>query len=243
MLSCVVPIRNESGNLPSLISRILEVESISELILVEGGSSDDSYEIAQKLSIKHRNVSLYKQSGSGKFDAVLRGISESSNESIIIWDADGTISKEDTRRLIELYLLEVSLVSGDRLRGSRQKGAMRPLNFLGNRFFSLCFAFLLRRRPFDTLCGTKIFPKRIIDSVPEKILFKDPFGDFSIIFGAYLSGVPIKSVPTQYYSRQYGVSNIRRWKAGVQLLHVYLNCVLYSLLSRGGKEQKINRTN
>lgn len=236
MLSCVVPIRNESGNLSSLLSRILDVENISEVILVEGGSGDDSYEVAQKLTTKYQNVFLYKQIGDGKFDAVLQGIAETSNASIIIWDADGTISKDDTRELIKLYLHEESLVSGDRLRGLREKGAMRPLNFLGNQFFSVCFAILLRRKPFDTLCGTKIFPKQIIDRVPRKILSKDPFGDFSIIFGAHLLGIPIKSVPTKYYSRQYGVSNIRRWRGGVQLMRVYFSCLIYSLFLAGSEK-------
>lgn len=237
MLSCVVPIRNESGNLSSLLSRILDVESISEVILVEGGSWDDSHEVAQKLSTKYQNVFLHKQIGDGKFDAVLQGVAETSNEAIIIWDADGTISKEDTIDLIDLYLREESLVTGDRLRGLREKGAMRPMNFIGNHFFSMCFSILLRRKPFDVLCGTKIFPKQIFDRVPKKILLKDPFGDFSIIFGAYLSGIPIKSVPTKYYSRRYGVSNIRRWRGGVQLLRVYFSCLIQSLFLPEIKKQ------
>ena len=225
VLTCVVPIRNEAGNILSLIPEIRSIKEISEVIIVEGGSTDDSFEIAQALSKKDPCIKVLRQKGKGKFDAVLDGLHHARNERIIIWDADGTISREDTIELIRLSLKSERMVTGDRLRGKREKSSMRPLNLVGNYFFASLFALLFRRRTFDTLCGTKIFPKRILNSVPAEVLESDPFGDFSILIGAFLSQIPIDSIPTRYYARRYGSTNIRRWRGGILLLKIYIRSI------------------
>jgi hypothetical protein len=144
--------------------------------------------------------------------------------------------------LIRLSLKSEKLVTGDRIRGKRERKAMRPLNLIGNSVFALLFALLFQRRAFDTLCGTKIFPKRILRAVPSEILECDPFGDFSMLVGAYLSQVPIESIPTQYYARRYGSTNIRRWKGGILLLRIFFLSIPYCRdLQRGIQEQKNSR--
>ena len=242
MLTCVVPIRNEAGNILGLIPEIRSIDEIDEVIIVEGGSTDDSFEIARTLSKSDHRIKVFKQKGKGKFDAVLEGVHHSKNDLIIVWDADGTISKEDSRELIRLSLKSEKLVTGDRIRGKRERKAMRPLNLIGNSVFALLFALLFQRRAFDTLCGTKIFPKRILSAVPSEILDCDPFGDFSMLVGAYLSQVPIESIPTQYYARRYGRTNIRRWKGGILLLRIFFRSIPYCRdLQRGIQEQKNSR--
>ena len=73
-LTCVVPARNEAGHLEQLVNTILSVEEITHVVIVEGGSTDNTYEIAKRLSkLNPSRLTCIKQTGKGKFNAVLEG--------------------------------------------------------------------------------------------------------------------------------------------------------------------------
>ena len=64
---------------------------------------------------------------------------------------------------------------------------MRFFNFLGNKFFSLAFSWLLSQNIKDTLCGTKVLSKRDYEMIAANRAYFgeiDPFGDCDLIFGA-----------------------------------------------------------
>jgi hypothetical protein len=99
--------------------------------------------------------------------------------------------------------------------------AMRPLNFLGNKFFSLAFSWLLGQPIKDTLCGTKVLWKRDYELIAANRCYFgdfDPFGDFDLIFGAARLHLRLLDLPIRYRERVYGTTNIRRWKHGWLLL-------------------------
>ncbi len=226
--SCVVPVRNEAGNLPELFQTLIDFPKLDEIVFVEGGSRDNSYEVILDLAKGHERVRVLKQKRTGKFDAVLEGVNSSWSNHVVIWDADQTISLEDTTRMLDLAASVPSLVTGNRLTGTRAPKSMRFMNLLGNHSFSICFMFILSGRKIDTLCGTKIFPKSILDFLPKSVLESDPFGDFSIIFGAVMAKLPIYSLPVGYSARKYGNTNIRRWRAGFKLLGLFFRLLSLS---------------
>jgi hypothetical protein len=95
------------------------------------------------------------------------------------------------------------------------------LNFLGNKFFSLAFSWLLGQPIKDTLCGTKVLWKRDYDLIAANRSYFgdfDPFGDFDLLFGAARFGIKIVDLPIRYGERTYGTTNIHRWKHGWLLL-------------------------
>ena len=101
--------------------------------------------------------------------------------------------------------------------------AMRYLNIVGNRFFSLCFSFLLGQDIKDTLCGTKVLWKNQYEIIAANRSFfgkLDPFGDFDLILGAARLNLRILDLPIRYRERVYGDTNIQRWKHGVLLLRM-----------------------
>jgi len=226
--SCVVPVRNEAGNLPELFKTLINFSKLDEIIFVEGGSLDDSYDLILHLVKGHERVRVLKQKRTGKFDAVLEGVNSCLSSHVVIWDADQTISLYDTTLMLNLAASRPCLVTGNRLRGTRAPKSMRFMNLIGNHFFSICFLYLLNGKKIDPLCGTKIFPKRILDFIPTRVLESDPFGDFSIIFGAVRAKIPIYSLPVEYSARKYGNTNIRRWRAGFQLLGLFIRLLSLS---------------
>jgi len=86
------------------------------------------------------------------------------------------------------------------------------------------------------LCGSKIFPKSLLENCPRSVLDNDPFGDFSILAAAYKSNTPVRSLPVKYLARTYGNTNIHRWRHGVQLLYIYLVFIFTLIGNRNKKE-------
>ena len=104
-----------------------------------------------------------------------------------------------------------------------EKEAMRFLNFLGNKFFSMAFSWLLGQSIKDTLCGTKVLRKSDYEKIAANRTYFgdfDPFGDFDLIFGAAKLNMKIIDVPIRYRERRYGSTNIQRWKHGLLLLRM-----------------------
>jgi hypothetical protein len=103
--------------------------------------------------------------------------------------------------------------------------AMRPLNFLGNKFFSLAFSWLLGQPIKDTLCGTKVLWRDDYQTLAAgRSWFGDfdPFGDFDLLFGSAKLNLRIVDLPVRYRDRTYGATNIRRWRHGWLLLNMVL---------------------
>lgn len=238
-VSCIVPARNESGHLRSVIAHVLSVPEIQEIIIVEGGSTDDTWSVAQELALTNPDkIQAFRQVGKGKFDAVLFGARKSVGELIAIWDADGTVSLEHNAAIIRKSIESGLPTMGDRLRGTIAPGAMRPLNWLGNWAFAIAWAPILGSKPRDMLCGTKVLPRKFFITLPEPLLAADPYGDFALIGYARLCDVPVVSHVVDYEARSYGETNIHRWSGGVMLLKATLRIYLDFLVRRSSYLEK-----
>lgn len=225
-VSVVIPARNESGNIESAFQRIPKMGSHTELIFVEGHSKDDTWAAIERAIAAHPewDAKLFKQRGKGKADAVRLGFEQASGEVLMILDADLTVRPEDLPRF---YAALVSgkgeFINGVRLVYPMQEQAMRFLNLLGNKFFSLTFSWLLGQPIKDTLCGTKVLYKRAYERIAANRAYFgefDPFGDYDLIFGAAKQNLKIIDLPIRYQERTYGSTNIDRWRHGLLLLRM-----------------------
>ena len=218
-ISCVIPAKNESGYLDQVLSEVLSLETISDIIIVEGGSNDETFIKALSIAKANPNrISVFKQHGSGKFDAVKLGAKYAREEFLIIWDADGTVPLASTERAITHSLKTGCPTIGDRFKGEMEPGSMRLLNRLGNWAFAIAWTPILLRKPVDLLCGTKILPTKIFQALPPLIERFDPYGDFTLLAATKFEGYSIDFIPVDYQARRYGSTNIKRWRGGLQLL-------------------------
>ena len=144
----------------------------------------------------------------------------------MILDADLTVAPEDLPRFFDaLRSGKGEFINGVRLVYPMQKQAMRFLNLLGNKFFSLAFSWLLGQSIKDTLCGTKVLWARDYQRIAAQRAYFgdfDPFGDFDLLFGAARLNLKIVALPIRYRERTYGTTNIQRWRHGVLLLRMVL---------------------
>jgi ubiquinone/menaquinone biosynthesis C-methylase UbiE len=228
VVSVVVPARNEEGNIPQIFDRVPELGAGTELIFVEGNSTDDTYGAIQREMDRRpgTRARLFKQAGKGKGDAVRAGFREATGELLMILDADLTVPPEDLPRFYEAWRSgKADFVNGVRLIYPMEEKAMRFFNFLGNKFFSLAFSWLLSQSIKDTLCGTKVVSKRNYEMIAANRGYFgkiDPFGDFDLIFGAAKYNLKIVDLPVRYAERVYGETNIQRWTHGWLLLRMVL---------------------
>ena len=225
-VSIVIPCRNERGNIMDAISRIPEFGSSQEIIFVEGGSSDGTYEEIERAIATHpdKQISLHRQSGKGKGDAVRLGFSHAKNDLLMILDADLTTPPETMPKFYHaLTHGKGDFINGSRLVYPMENEAMRFLNLLANKFFSIAFSWLLGQPVKDTLCGTKVLLRRHYEKIAANRSYFgdfDPFGDFDLLFGAARLNLKITEVPIRYRERTYGTTNIDRWRHGWLLLRM-----------------------
>jgi len=225
-VSVVIAARNEAGNIKSIFERVPKMGSKTEIVFVEGHSKDNTYEAIEKEMTQHPDIpsQLYRQSGIGKADAIRLGFDKAACDILMILDADLTVPPEDLPRFYEALISgKGEFVNGVRLVYPMEKEAMRTLNFLGNKFFSLAFSWLLGQSIKDTLCGTKVFWRKDYQEIAANRSYFgdfDPFGDFDLLFGAAKLNRKIVDLPVRYRERTYGTTNISRWKHGFLLLRM-----------------------
>jgi SAM-dependent methyltransferase len=229
-VSVVIPARNEAGNIAAAITRMPRLSEKVEVIFVEGHSSDDTWEaICKTTDAPHpswMSIKRLQQSGKGKANAVHEGFAGASGDVLLILDADLTVMPEELPRFIEILKAGLAdFVHGSRLVYPMEGAAMRFLNVLGNKFFSMAFTFILGQRFKDTLCGTKVLYRedwaRIL-KLRKYFGDFDPFGDFELLFGAVKLNHKVAEIPVHYKSRSYGETNIHRFRHGWILLKMVL---------------------
>lgn len=225
-VTVVVPARNEAGHISEILERVPEMGSFTELIFVEGNSTDDTYDVIKREvdALDDPRIRYFQQPGKGKGDAVRAGFAEAKGDVLMILDADMTVAPEDLPRFYQTLTSGAGeFINGVRLVYPMEDEAMQFLNYLGNKFFGVAFTWLLSQPVKDTLCGTKVLTREAYEQiVANRSYFGDfdPFGDFDLLFGAARMNLKIRDLPIRYRRRRYGSTNIDRWRHGVLLLRM-----------------------
>jgi SAM-dependent methyltransferase len=226
--SVVIPCRNEAGHIRPLVARLPALGPNSEFLFVEGNSTDDTEgEIRRVIALNpDRPLRLLKQGGKGKGDAVRLGFSHARGEVLAILDSDMGVAPEDIPKFVHALVRgHGEMVNGSRMVYPMEGQAMRFLNLLANKFFAYLFSWLLGQQVRDTLCGTKVLYREDYERIAANRAFFgdfDPFGDFDLLFGASRLNLRIIDLAVRYHERQYGTTNISRFRHGWLLLRMSL---------------------
>ena len=226
--SVIVPCRNEAGNIPDIVRRTPAMGAGTELVFVDGNSTDGTVDRIQEVIVRYQGPHtirlIHQGEGIGKGDAVRKGFEAATGEVLTILDADVTVDPE----VLPKFYHAIADGHGEFINGSRmvypmERQAMRFLNLIGNKVFSQIFTWLLEQRLRDTLCGTKALLKRDYEKIKAGRHYFgdfDPFGDFDLLFGAAKQNLKIVEVPVRYRDRTYGETKIKRFQHGLLLLRM-----------------------
>lgn len=222
----VIPARNERGNIAPAIDRLPKFANDIEVIFVEGHSQDETWQEILRVQKLYPEIDIkaMQQPGKGKADAVFHAFDRARGDVLMILDADLTMPPEQLPKFWDAILSgKAEFVNGSRLIYPMESEAMRFLNLIANRGFSLIFSWLLNQRITDTLCGTKVISRSDYLRLKKGRSYFgnfDPFGDFDLIFGASKLNLKIVDVPVRYANRAYGETQISRFRHGVMLLQM-----------------------
>jgi hypothetical protein len=239
-LTCIIPARNEKGNIEDALRRFPALGCPVEIIFVEGHSTDGTWEEIQRVAKLYEGrfqIKTLQQSGKGKADAVRLGFAHATQPLLTILDADLTMPPEMLSRFYNAYSEgHADFINGSRLIYPMEGEAMRFLNRLGNVFFAKALSWVLDTRLSDSLCGTKLLARHDYERMRawrRDFGDFDPFGDFELLFPAAVLGLGSVDIPVRYLARQYGSTSIHRFSHGWQLLR--MTCIGLFRIKIGGR--------
>jgi len=219
--SIIIPARNEEKNIERAAIEIPDMGKFTEIIFVEGNSTDNTLGEIRRVCEKYsqaRDIKYCVQDGKGKKDAVFKGFDMARGEVLMILDADLSVPPGELPKFYKAIASGCGeFINGSRFVYPREKEAMRFLRMLGNKFFSMLFSWILGQHLKDTLCGTKVILKSDYELLKKGRSYFgdfDKYGDFDLILGSYKQNLKIVEVPIHYRSRVYGSTNIPTWKGG-----------------------------
>jgi len=231
-VSVIIPCRNEAGTIEHIVQRMPKMGFNTELIFVEGHSSDSTLEVLYRVQQQYNHVPIVVcvQTKNGKANAVWEGCARATGECIMIFDGDMTVLPEELPRFYNAFATQRGdLINGSRLLLSMESGAMLWVNWVVNHSFGWLFSRLLGQCITDTLCGTKVFHRRMYDEmvrIDSPWFRMDPFGDFAMLLAVAELGGKIIDMPVTYRARQYGVTQIQGFfRHGIILLRIFM-CAL-----------------
>jgi glycosyltransferase involved in cell wall biosynthesis len=240
-ISLVLALRNERGGVEAIFR---DVEALAdyriEMIFVEGGSDDGTYEEIERLAAlpwRHRAV-LLKQDGTGKKDAVVKGLRHATGDLVFVYDADGEIAGDELPRFFAALAADRNLfLNSTRFRLPMVK-KMNLINRVGNVGFVFLMSAMVGSWLSDPLCGLKGTWREHYLRMLESGVFDnglDRFAEFDQLFGARRLGLKIRELPVVYRYRRYGESKVRRLKVGWQLLRRIAAEAVYRGRGAGGR--------
>lgn len=165
LVSIVIPVYNESQNLPELVERVLKscatLTMPCEFILVDDGSRDNSRELIEKAVNEHKNVvGIFLNRNYGQHNAILAGFSKITGNYIVTLDADLQNPPEEIPKLVEKLKEGYDVVAGKRV--ARDDTFFRKFfSYLTNRLTAAVTGVSMT----DYGCMLRGYSRRVIDAI------------------------------------------------------------------------------
>jgi dolichol-phosphate mannosyltransferase len=200
-VSVVIPVRNEEGNVASLIGEIdIALKQIKhEIIYVDDGSTDNTYSQLKSLQTQFTQLKIVRHVQScGQSTAVRTGVKAAQFAWVATLDGDGQNDPADIPKLIAAVTEGVDLVGGNRRASRRDTWVKRISSVIANTVRSK----MLRDDTPDTGCGLKLFKREAFLDLPY-------FDHMHRFLPALIKrrGGKIVSVPVAHRNREHGKSN------------------------------------
>jgi glycosyltransferase involved in cell wall biosynthesis len=211
-VSVVIPALNEAQNLRHVLPLIPPV--VTEIVLVDGHSTDDTIAVVQQLGPTIRPpIHIIKQTGKGKGDALRAGFAASVGDIIVTLDADGSTDPREIPLFVEALLRGNDFAKGSRCVLGGGSHDFTLLRRLGNYGLRKLVNILFRTRFSDLCYGYNAFWKYCLDYIEE--IDRDGFEVETLIhLRIHKAHLKIIEVPSIEYRRIYGKSNLKAFSDG-----------------------------
>lgn len=224
-LSIVIPAYNEEIRLPQTLERLTHFLSAQgydfEILIVENGSTDRTFEVAQSYAQKDRRIRVLHEDQAGKGRAVRRGMLEARGAYRFLCDADLSMPEEEIPRFLPPQQdCAIAIASRE------APGAIRydePFyRHLSGRIFNLLIRFLLLPNIQDTQCGFKCFRAEVAEDLFRRQTLMGWSFDVEILYIAQQRGYQICEIPIRWYFNPESKIRLFRdaWRMFLDLLQI-----------------------
>lgn len=198
MISVIIPAKDEEEAIARSLNEAIAVMNSAELgyelIVVDDGSKDRTYEVLEEMARKIGNMKVLKcDLNLGKGHAVKKGFNEASGNLVMYMDADLSISPKQ----IPAFVSKVR--DADIVVGSKRHPQSQITYPLHRRFLSKCFNLLVRvmlgLRVSDTQAGFKLFRREVLEEVLPRLLVKRYAFDVELLVNADKKGYRMVEAP------------------------------------------------
>ncbi|NWF64959.1 MAG: glycosyltransferase family 2 protein [Chloroflexi bacterium] len=199
----IIPAHNEARRLPRTLEQVFSFLKTqpytSEVIVVENGSTDSTYELASGFARTHANLIVIHEEQRGKGNAVRRGMLEAHGEYRFICDADLSMPIEDLPKFLPPAMDDFDIAIASR----EAPGAIRynepPYRHLGGRAINLAIRTLILPGLNDTQCGFKCFRAETTENIFRKQTLAGWSFDIELLYLARRRKLRIREIPIHWY--------------------------------------------
>ena len=153
-VSVVVPAMNEARNLEVLLPELAAALTCHEVILVDGGSADDTVATARRVL---PGVRVVRQVRTGKGNALAAGFAAVTGDIVVTLDADMSADPSEVGRFVAALEAGADVATGSRFAADGASEDITALRAWGNRALGGVFNLLFRRRCTDLCYGFNAF--------------------------------------------------------------------------------------
>lgn len=241
-LSIIIPARNEAENLPQCISEISETltrNSIEyEILVIDDGSTDQTYEIVSKINKTTPSVKCIKNLGENGFGRAIRlGLNHFKGDAVAIMMADRSDSPQDLILYWNTLKEGYECVFGSRFISGSNVYDYPKMKLLVNRLVNTMIRIAFRIESNDITNAFKIYRKEVIQGCHPLI---SPHFNLTveIPLKAIIRGFSWKVVPISWRNRTKGVAKLKLREMGSRYFFIVAYLWLEKYFSRGDYKRK-----
>jgi glycosyltransferase involved in cell wall biosynthesis len=210
-VSVVIPTLNEARNLPHVLPGLPHI--VSEVVLVDGGSKDNTVLAAKEL---RPDIRILRQTGKGKGNALMEGFTASTGDIIVMMDADGSHDPQELLLFVDALMQGADFAKGSRYIHDGGSGDFTWIRRFGNTSINLlanaCF-----KVQFTDLCyGYNAFWRRCL----PYLHIDSPGFEVETLMNirARKANLRIKEVPSFEADRIFGESKLKALHDGWRIV-------------------------
>ena len=231
-LGIIVPFYNEEKFLEKSVSRLLKLQIVDQIVLVDDCSSDNSYSIAENFVKKNNKILLTKTLiNEGKGSAVNTGLNLISTSHVIVHDADLEYFPEDIPEMYEkISPKKDSLILGSRTIGNKKRKNIYFYTYFGNKVLTLLFSILNNYKVSDIASCYWLVK---VDTLKKINLSEKGFAIEVEVLSKFLRNkIEIIEVPIRYEARSYEEGKKIKFDDGIKICIKILKYCKLNILNK-----------
>ncbi|MHB8829434.1 MAG: glycosyltransferase family 2 protein [Syntrophales bacterium] len=218
VLSVIIPVYNEKKTILAVMEKVLRLEFVLEVIVVDDGSTDGTVELLKNAAFDSRVKPVFHSRNMGKGAALRTGFSRVTGEIATIQDADLEYDPNEFREMIKPIADGVAdVVYGTRLSGGKPQRVHLFWHKLGNGFLTFMTDLLYNTTLTDMETCYKMLRREVLETITIK---SNGFSVEPELTAKICKNKKwrVYEIPISYYGRSYAEGKKITWKHGISAL-------------------------